>query len=163
MGGYKLRTLVLAKTFEYDKTIVYIDLIQFAKNKLSYRILYLLLIQVMISTRSSTINYKRWVILVCVVNQNLAVVIVVNKTLIILLLLLISWDLTVCVVLARHRGCVCNRRTNDLKSNWYTYVFFSPAFQNENEFSNHSRIEMFCRMHTSWFIRKQRFLLPVKI
>lgn len=79
-----------------------------------WRILYLLLIQVMISTRSSTINYKRRVILVCVVNQNLAVVIVVNKTLIILLLLLISWDLTVCVVLARHRGCVCNRRTNDL-------------------------------------------------
>ena len=133
MGGYKLRTLVLAKTFEYDKTIVYIDLIQFAKNKLSYRILYLLLIQVMISTRSSTINYKRWVILVCVVNQNLAVVIVVNKTLIILLLLLISWDLTVCVVLARHRGCVCNRRTNDLKSNWYMY-FFHQLFKTRMNF-----------------------------
>ena len=116
-----LRILVLAKTFEYDKTIVDIDLIQFAKNKkIAYRILYLLLIHVMISTRSNTISYERWVILVCVVNQNLAVVIVVNKTLIILLrLLLISWDLTVCVVLARHRGCVCNRRTNDLKSNWY--------------------------------------------
>ena len=127
--------------------MVYIDLIQFAKNKLSYRILYLLLIQVMISTRSSTINYKRRVILVCVVNQNLAVVIVVNKTLIILLLLLISWDLTVCVVLARHRGCVCNRRTNDLKSNWI--LFFTS-------FSNHSRIQMFFRMHTLWFISKSR-------
>ena len=117
--------------------MVYIDLIQFAKNKLSYRILYLLLIQVMISTRSSTINYKRWVILVCVVNQNLAVVIVVNKTLIILLLLLISWDLTVCVVLARHRGCVCNRRTNDLKSNWYN-IFHKlfKSFKNSNVFQN---------------------------
>ena len=68
----------------------------------------------------------------------MAVVIVVNKTLmIILLLLLISWDLTVCVVLARHRGCVCNRRTNDLKSNWYN-IFHQlfKSFKNSNVFQN---------------------------
>ena len=138
--------------------MVYIDLIQFAKNKLSYRILYLLLIQVMISTRSSTINYKRRVILVCVVNQNLAVVIVVNKTLIILLLLLISWDLTVCVVLARHRGCVCNRRTNDLKSN--LYIFFHQLFKTRMNFQNKKNWNVFA---PGIMVYKQRILLPVKI